>query len=138
MKFQVEVAVVMLTDPVGRILMQHRTTDAPNDPNLWALPGGAIEPGEDPAAAAHRELLEETGLRCPDLTLNRTVVREFGDAPPTRYRYHLFSATTQASDDDIVLGEGQAMIFLTLEQIWQKDLSPMAKTLLPAWPTSPN
>lgn len=29
----------------------------------WTLPGGRIEPGETPAAAALRELHEETGLR---------------------------------------------------------------------------
>ncbi len=28
----------------------------------WQLPSGAIEPGEEPLAAAQRELLEETGL----------------------------------------------------------------------------
>jgi 8-oxo-dGTP diphosphatase len=29
----------------------------------WELPGGTVEPGEDPAAAAVREAAEETGLR---------------------------------------------------------------------------
>ncbi len=31
--------------------------------NLWTLPGGHIHPGEEARAAAHRELLEETGIR---------------------------------------------------------------------------
>lgn len=34
-----------------------------NDHNDWGLPGGQVEPGEDPMTAVIREILEETGQR---------------------------------------------------------------------------
>jgi len=36
--------------------------------NHWALPGGFVDRDEDTLTAAHRELLEETGLRVKKLT----------------------------------------------------------------------
>lgn len=50
-------AAARVRDPDGRIaLVQNRWSDG------WILPGGAVEPGEDPTEAARREVREETGL----------------------------------------------------------------------------
>lgn len=50
----------------GRVLMIQRTLD-PEDPaaGRWEFPGGHLNPGEDPKAAAIREWEEETGLNFP-------------------------------------------------------------------------
>lgn len=43
----------------GKVLLAQR---AKPPVGIWAFPGGHVEPGEATEAAAHRELLEETGL----------------------------------------------------------------------------
>ncbi len=45
----------------GRVLVALRPREA-RQGGLWELPGGHVQPGEAPAAAAVRELAEETGL----------------------------------------------------------------------------
>lgn len=42
--------------------MVRRSPHASFMPGVWVFPGGAIEPGEEPASCAARELAEETGI----------------------------------------------------------------------------
>lgn len=51
---------ILLVDESGRTLLFRFTPD--DRPAFWCTPGGALDPGEGYAAAARRELLEETGL----------------------------------------------------------------------------
>ena len=55
-----KVAAAVLIEQDGRVLLVRRA----NEPfrGLWTLPAGFINSGEDPAEAAVRECLEETGL----------------------------------------------------------------------------
>ena len=62
-----DVAVLILYDGDGRILLQHRTEDAPTFPDCWAFFGGGLEEGETPEQAVEREIIEELAykLRSP-------------------------------------------------------------------------
>jgi ADP-ribose pyrophosphatase YjhB (NUDIX family) len=55
-----KVAAAVLIEQNGRVLLVRRV----NEPfrGLWTLPAGFVNGGEDPAEAAARECLEETGL----------------------------------------------------------------------------
>ena len=56
-----KVAVAVLIERDGKVLLVRRA----NTPQkgMWTLPAGFVDAGEDPAQAAERECLEETGLK---------------------------------------------------------------------------
>jgi 8-oxo-dGTP diphosphatase len=49
----------IITDDKGRILLLHRNK---GDHVQWEIPGGKIDPGENPKATAEREAQEELGV----------------------------------------------------------------------------
>ena len=57
---------VVVLDPDDRVLLLRYDQDSPTGRH-WATPGGGLDPGESYAAAASRELAEETGW--DDMTL---------------------------------------------------------------------
>ncbi|HKW44898.1 MAG TPA: NUDIX hydrolase [Candidatus Eremiobacteraceae bacterium] len=96
---------------------------------LWEVPAGKLESGEDPAACATRELIEETGYRC------RTIRKlwSFFTAPGfCNERLHLFVA------EGLIAGEAEPEATESLEprefaldDAWamvQRDEIPDAKT----------
>ncbi len=51
---------VLLVDALDRLLLLHASL--PDGQGIWLPPGGGIETGETPEAAAMREVREETGI----------------------------------------------------------------------------
>jgi 8-oxo-dGTP diphosphatase len=125
------VAVVLLVDPQGRILMQHRDANAHVSPNQWAFPCGKIEPGETPDEAARREVLEETGIVVPEVEALWELTRPSVSTPDGVVEMHIFCAPTEARQEDVVLGEGQAMVFLAPDEALDRDLGVTAAIVLP-------
>ena len=67
----IEIAIAVV-ERDGCFLVGQRPSDVPLA-GYWEFPGGKVRPGEEPAAAAVRECLEETGVPV-------TVVGEYPDA----------------------------------------------------------
>ncbi|MDL5155656.1 NUDIX domain-containing protein [Actinomycetospora termitidis] len=57
---RVPAAGAVVRDAEGRLLLVRR--GRPPQAGRWTLPGGRVEAGESPAAAAAREVAEETGI----------------------------------------------------------------------------
>lgn len=70
---------LMILNPVGHVFAGRRI----DTPDAWQMPQGGIDAGEDPLAAAYRELGEETGI-LPDMVDFLTETRDWHtyDFPP--------------------------------------------------------
>lgn len=78
--------------------------------------GGYIEPGEDPLAAAQRELLEETGFTAPDWVFLGSFPVDANRGAGTGYFYLARGAvpSVQPSADDL---EEQELLLLTRAEV---------------------
>ncbi|MCY1144101.1 NUDIX domain-containing protein [Actinoplanes sp. Pm04-4] len=127
-------AVGLVVDPEDRVLIQLRD-DKPEivHPGLWSIPGGLADPGEDAHATVIRELYEELQLTVTDPVTFGSVVDREG-------RGHILAAflvRTEATIDDLVLGEGQEMRFCAVDEALQLDLVPFARRLIEALAAAP-
>ncbi len=77
---EVHVAVGVIMDAAGNILLSRRHVDA-HQGGLWEFPGGKVEAGESLQDALYRELEEELGI-CIDRDALRSLVdvrHDYGD-----------------------------------------------------------
>ena len=126
---------VLLLDERGWLLLQERDEHPAIDPDKWGLPGGHLDEGEEFGVAAHRELLEETGvdLGPDDLTFWREFRVDHRAAYGTWDRMQVFVARTTLSDADIECREGRQIVFVDPAAARSLPLSAAASVIVPAF-----
>jgi 8-oxo-dGTP diphosphatase len=132
----VPLAVVLLVDVRGWVLLQERDADAPRAANQWGMVGGHVEDGEDFEPAAYRELAEETGLVLPPGTLRLWRDAEFTYPDGHHGRYHVYAAPVDVTDADMVVGEGRQIVFVDPAVVPTLDLASSSRHFIPDFLTS--
>ncbi len=130
------IAVVFLVDARGHVLLQHRDEHAPRAANQWGMVGGHVEDGEDHDDAMRREILEETGIEIAAEDLVLWQAREFEYTDGHRSSYRVYAGRVDLTDDDIVLGEGRAIVFVDPADTPALDKAESCAYFLPLFLTS--
>lgn len=101
-------------------LMQLRDDNAPSFKNTWTLFGGRVEEDEELEEALLRELDEELALPSDAIKSLRQVQVNLDDNGTEQYIYEVF---TDVELDQLVLGEGAAMEYISEELLFDRDFA---------------
>jgi ADP-ribose pyrophosphatase YjhB (NUDIX family) len=113
----------VVADDSGRVLLIRRT-----DNDLWTIPGGAMEPGEDIGACCRREVLEESGIEVEIVRLvgiysNPRHVVEYSDGE-VRQQFSVCFACRPAGGGLATSDESSDVGYFTPDEIEGKDIHP--------------
>jgi 8-oxo-dGTP pyrophosphatase MutT (NUDIX family) len=81
----IHVGVSCVVEWDGHILLTLRHSQLRSFPNLWVLPGGHIESGENLIQAGLREVHEETGIQLFEVNANASILGFWESTFPHRY-----------------------------------------------------
>ena len=110
-------SLAILATPAPAELILVRQYRHPAGRFLWELPAGTVEPGEDPAAGAARELREETGYSAGRLTSIGTTFMTPGFCEERMHFFHAEDLVpgAQSLDEDERIEVGS----FPLERAWR-------------------
>jgi 8-oxo-dGTP pyrophosphatase MutT (NUDIX family) len=98
-------ATAVVRDGRGRILLAQRS-----DTGRWALPGGIVDPAEQPADAAIREVFEETGvIALPERLIEVTVSPRFAYPNGDEVQYLDLVFHCQAVGGEARVNDGESL-----------------------------
>ncbi len=106
-------------DPTGRLLLIQRADD-----ELWAMPGGACDVGETPAAAGAREVREETGYTVEITRLLGVFDSRHSGTISSRHLYHFLFAAAPVDGEAKTSNETLDVRWFELGDIPWTELSP--------------
>jgi len=115
---------IILFDKNGKILLQHRTKDAPSSPGKWSIFGGAIEEGENPLKAVKRECFEEIEYKLKNPKLILKIIYNEKIA-------HIFIEEYD-TNKKLVLNEGDDMGWFNFKEIKKLDASVLMNKIIEA------
>ena len=99
---------------------------------LWSLPGGHVEPGETAAAAAVRELAEETGIVAVSeglLDIHDAIIRDEHGHLQAHYLLAVFYGRWRSGEPVPASDAGDAR-FVAFDRLDEYPLTPEAKRLI--------
>jgi ADP-ribose pyrophosphatase YjhB (NUDIX family) len=115
---------LVVADDAERVMLVRHTYG----PGQWSFPGGGLARGEDPEAAARRELREELRCEAAELSLIETVEEEVSGSPHTAYVFAVRLASEPRPDRREVM---EARFFAESEI--PQGLHPITRSRLELW-----
>ncbi|HUQ61153.1 NUDIX hydrolase [Lentzea sp.] len=101
---------IVMVNPAGEVLLYLRD-DKPTIkfPDTWCLPGGYVEPGEQPHECVTREIEEEMGVVLDDVRPLVSATRSYGVE-------HTFWTRVDLDLSEVVLTEGQRLRWFSRDE----------------------
>lgn len=92
----------LIQDRSGKYLVIRRSMTSKSGGGNWDLPGGKLDPGENPETALRRETAEETGL---DVAVIKPVGTARSDLPDRIITYEIYSCRVPGSAPEVTLSD---------------------------------